>query len=414
MQQYAAFFVALWYALTISSSLQNSIKNVERLMNRVGSGVFGAPKANKRLQMIQGINHVKTPIAVFADDDVFWPKTFLTHLLAPFEDSAVGAVGPFITLERPRKLNVWDFLGAAYLERWNFCVAATSNINGGVTCLSGRTSAVRSQILQDEAFKDHFANEKWFFDVPLSKGDDDNCLTRWLVNHGWKIKIQNAPEASATTALESGPKFISQCIRWDRTTWRSNITSMFFDRSIWTAQPWCSYALHLSSINPSAAVLEGVLTYLLFHAYDDGQPIPYFPSSRQTAFVLLIGWISFARTIKLWPYFYRHPSDLKFLPAVFAFAYLHGIIRLYSFATVFRTSWDGSRMSLANLTNAAANFASGARDSSSTSLSKMANTIAAGAKENSSKLRKSEGTLKRALDSRTDLRRLTLRSDSSG
>ena len=55
--------------------------------------ILGAPKANKRLQMIQGLKEVRTSITVFADDDVFWPETFLNHLLAAFEDPKVGAAG---------------------------------------------------------------------------------------------------------------------------------------------------------------------------------------------------------------------------------------------------------------------------------------------------------------------------------
>ena len=196
--------------------------------------VLGAPKANKRLQMIQGIHAVHTPVIVFADDDVFWPPTFLIHLLAPFEDPRVGATGPFTSLERPKNPNCWDFLSTAYLERWNFEIAATSHIDGGVPCLSGRTSALRTAILQQEAFLDAFANETWFFGkISLTKADDDNFLTRWLVNHGWKIKIQSAPESNLTTTLDSSSAFIGQCVRWYRTTWRSNLTSMFVDKSIW-------------------------------------------------------------------------------------------------------------------------------------------------------------------------------------
>ncbi|KAL8853019.1 MAG: hypothetical protein Q9221_002167 [Calogaya cf. arnoldii] len=393
--------------------------------------VLAAPKANKRLQMIQGVEHVKTPITVFADDDVFWPKTFLTHLLAPFEDNDVGAVGPFISLERPAKLNVWDFLGAAYLERWNFCVAATSNVDGGIACLSGRTAAIRTPILQDEAFKDHFANEKWFFGINLSKADDDNCLTRWLVNRGWKIKIQNAPEAHATTALESDWKFVLQCVRWDRTTWRSNITSMVYDRVIWKVQPWCSYALHLSTFTPPAAIIEGTLAYLLYHVYDDfnAQPL-LFPNTRTTAYILLAAWIVFSKTVKLWPYFYQHPTDLKFLPAIFLFSYFHGFIRLWSFCTLALTSWDGSRMSLASsISNAAATattFANDARKKSSTNLVNMASSIKEGAtmrwaQEKPSMLKSStvgymgDGTLQR-LKSGTELgaKRFEIRTDSSG
>lgn len=43
--------------------------------------------------MIQGLKEVRTAITVFADDDVFYPETFLTYLLAAFEDPKIGAAG---------------------------------------------------------------------------------------------------------------------------------------------------------------------------------------------------------------------------------------------------------------------------------------------------------------------------------
>lgn len=55
--------------------------------------ILGAAKANKRLQMIQGLEEVRTAMTVFADDDVFWPARFLQYSLAPFEDPQVGASG---------------------------------------------------------------------------------------------------------------------------------------------------------------------------------------------------------------------------------------------------------------------------------------------------------------------------------
>ncbi|KAL8806594.1 MAG: hypothetical protein Q9182_001241 [Xanthomendoza sp. 2 TL-2023] len=402
-------------AVDIVSPEPEIVKSICRDLDLDHFEVLGAPKPNKRLQMIQGIEHVKTPIIVFADDDVFWPKTFLTHLLAPFEDSCVGAVGAFASLARPERMNVWDFLGATYLERWNFGVAATFHVDGGIACLSGRTSAVRSSILHDNGFNAHFAKEKWFFNIPLSKADDDNCITRWLVNHGWKIAIQNAPEAGFTTTLDSSPTFLGQCLRWDRTTWRSNTTSMFYDRYIWTAQPWCSYALHLSTFNPPAAVMEGVLAYFLHHTYDNSQPTFFLPSTRETAFTIFITWIIIARTIKLWPYFYQHPSDLKFLPVLFVFAYFHGLIRIWSFLTLFHSSWDGSHMSLANPTDKATNLAADAQLTGSKSFTNMRATLVESAKGNTSMLRQSgyERTLHR-LSSGTDLKRLGMRADSTG
>ena len=80
-------------------------KTVSRLqklcesLNLFDVKVLGAQKANKRLQMVQGLNAVHTVITVFADDDVFWPKTFLTYLLAPLEDPDTGAVGGYTWYE---------------------------------------------------------------------------------------------------------------------------------------------------------------------------------------------------------------------------------------------------------------------------------------------------------------------------
>ena len=215
-------------------------QNVQRLEKKLSDSaalrhvtVLGAPKANKRLQMIQGLQHAATDITVFADDDVFWLPAFLTHLLAAFEDPKVGAAGGFTSASRPANPNVWEVLGACYLERWNFEIAATSYMDGGVPCLSGRTSAIRSKIVQDPNFIREFAEEKWWGDISLVSADDDNCLTRWLVNHDWNIKIQCAEEAKLTTAVEPNSSFLGQCIRWARTTWRSNLTSMIVDRVIW-------------------------------------------------------------------------------------------------------------------------------------------------------------------------------------
>ncbi len=67
----------------------------------------------------------------------------------------------------------------------------------------------------------------------LGTADDDNFLTRWMVNHGWKIKIQYCKEAELQTTFTSDARFLDQCARWCRTNWRSNITSMFIDRQIW-------------------------------------------------------------------------------------------------------------------------------------------------------------------------------------
>jgi len=142
-------------------------------------------------------------------------------------------IGGLQTLERPSDPNFWDFLSAIYLERRTFEVAATTHIDGGTSCLSGRTFAIRTSIVQDQRFIDEFKDETWLCGLSLVAADDDNFVTRFLVNHGWKITFQFAKEAQLTTTLENNWKFIQQCIRWRRTTWRSNFTSLFLERVIW-------------------------------------------------------------------------------------------------------------------------------------------------------------------------------------
>lgn len=176
---------------------------------------------------------VRTALTVFADDDVLWPRTLLKYLLAAFEDRQVGGAGTCQRLRRSPNPSFWNILGAFYLERRNFEISATSHVDGGISCLSGRTSAFRTPILQDKAFVRGFANETWFGRIPLSAADDDNFLTRWMVSHGWRIKIQFCKEAEVLTTLNDGPSFLYQCLRWARTNWRSNITSMLVERHIW-------------------------------------------------------------------------------------------------------------------------------------------------------------------------------------
>ena len=63
--------------------------------------------------MIAGINQVKTEITVFCDDDVLWPETMLTYMLAPFEDKQMGGVGTSQTVLPVGKwMTIWEILSA--------------------------------------------------------------------------------------------------------------------------------------------------------------------------------------------------------------------------------------------------------------------------------------------------------------
>jgi hypothetical protein len=198
--------------------------------------VFHVPIANKRIQVCEAIPKVKTALIVMADDDVTWPRTILPWLLAPFEEGKIGGVGPCQRVKRIRSgpvMNlIYNWLGAAYIERRNFEISATHGIDGGTSCMSGRTCMFRSEILQSPLFLEGFKTERW--GQYQLNADDDNFVTRWLVSNRWSTWIQYNRECEIETTLENNPKFLYQCSRWARSNWRSNYTSLITERHVWT------------------------------------------------------------------------------------------------------------------------------------------------------------------------------------
>lgn len=219
-------------------TVDSNYKSAKQLVEHIGSKyirVLSVPRANKRLQLCRAIPEVSTEITVLADDDVLWPSMLLHWILAPFDDKSMGGVGTCQRLSRAEapsvSQRVWNFLGAIYLERRNFDISACTHMDGGLPCLSGRTVAYRTEILQDEAFVHAFTHETWR--TYQLNADDDNFMTRWMVSHGWRTCVQYHKQAEVRTTLEDNPRFMKQCLRWSRSNWRSNLTSMFVERRIW-------------------------------------------------------------------------------------------------------------------------------------------------------------------------------------
>ncbi|KAJ9296951.1 CAZyme family GT2 [Paecilomyces variotii] len=296
--------------------------------------LFTVTHPNKRRQMTAAIPEVRTAITIFADDDVSWPPHLLRWILAPFDkDEKYGGVA---TCQRLRRVPftwssqyIWNFLGALYLERRNFDCAATTHIDGGVPCLSGRTVAYRSKILQDVGFTHAFTNEGWWFGKYQLNADDDNFITRWMVSHGWETYIQYHPEAEVQTTLEDNPKFLKQCARWSRSNWRSNLTSMFDEKHIWYRQPWSTYAVHLTTLSPPALLGDMALVFLCHKATE-----LWDHESHLLAMQLLAAWMFTSKFIKLFGHWTRYPIDFLLLPVSILFGYFHGGIKMYAVLTL--------------------------------------------------------------------------------
>ncbi|KAK1827406.1 N-acetylglucosaminyltransferase [Podospora conica] len=294
--------------------------------------------ASKREQVALAIPMVTTPITVMLDDHVFWKPDFLTGLLAPFEDSNVGLVGTNKAVRRVDNLSawrrVWNMIGSVYLLRHNFEIRTTNAVDGGVFVVSARTCAIRTAIIQDPAYLAGYTNERFFFGRfgPLN-ADDDNYNTRFCVTRGWRIKVQYTPGTEITTTVgvadPVATKFLGQCRRWVRTTWRSNSCSLFTDGSVWSQQPWCVYAVYLTSFTNFALLTDPTLVYLLLQ------------SSAARWCPHLVLWILFTKAVKVSAYFWQFPQDLWTFPCYLMFAYFHSLIKFWALLTFWDCAWSG-------------------------------------------------------------------------
>lgn len=198
------------------------------------------------------MEHVETSLLILQDDHTYWPEgaSFLQSMIAPFEDPLTGGVSPGIEARYRQHpicfAGFWDFLGMTYLARRQFKYCATQGIDGGLSTLSSRVGVFHTEIYASKDFLQAYLNEYIFFGKvgPLN-ADDDKFHTRWLMNHGWKIKLQASPESTLMTELGDWPKFNEQVLRRMRTTWRSNPRQLLTNHMSWVHHPYTTFTLFL-------------------------------------------------------------------------------------------------------------------------------------------------------------------------
>ena len=172
----------------------------------------------------------------------------LPLILACFEDQQVGGVGTSQVVKPcGRAMTVWEVLAAFRLTVRNIEIAASTHIDNGVPCLSGRTAAYRSIILKQPDFLQAFCHDYWRGKYLLNSGDD-KFLTRWMVSHGWTTYVQCCPGAELQSTMKPDWRFrtspssalsltsaVKQVLRWTRNTWRSDMRSV----CAWTTRILC-------------------------------------------------------------------------------------------------------------------------------------------------------------------------------
>lgn len=83
--------------------------------------------------------------------------------------------------------------------------------------------------------------------------------------------------------------------------------------------------------------MDPLLGYLLYHAVEAAGPQSMFPT-MSTTFMIFLLWLAFTKTVKFVDYFYRYPSDLKYVPILYTFGYFHSFITLYTLCTLHKVS----------------------------------------------------------------------------
>ncbi|KAL3894552.1 MAG: hypothetical protein SGCHY_005206, partial [Lobulomycetales sp.] len=272
-----------------------------------------------------------TPITIFADDDVIWPSNMVPWLVAPFSDDQMGGVGTSQrALPKNKRFTVWEIIAAFRLSLRNIELTASTFIDGGVTCLSGRTAAYRTSILRDPDFQWEFTNEYWCKKYLLHSGDD-KFLTRWMQSHKWKTFIQTHREATLLSTFKPNWRFLKQLMRWTRNSWRSDFKALFFERQIWKSHPFTAFTMFDKIFNP-LTLYFGPVAFAYLATRDD----------RTTWYFLLLMFLAYifvTRTLKYLPHLLWRPQDIFALPAMILFQYYFGFMKIYCLFTLHVTNW---------------------------------------------------------------------------
>lgn len=277
----------------------------------------------KRPALAVGVDATTTDIVVLVDSDVIWEPGVLKKIKMPFADPKIGGVG---TRQNMHPTNgehptLWERLADIYLDiRYSDEVPATTRWGRAVSCLSGRTAAYRTTLLQ--SLRNPFLNET-FMGIPCMSGDDKR-YTSLILQNGYQTWNQlNARVYSTFNPEFKG--FVKQRLRWSRNSFRSDL------RALWQGWVWRHPYLAIILIDKTVApflLLAGpivlVLAIVLGH--------------WQFAVALLIWW-QLSRAFKIWPHLQRRPADWLIVPIFVAVTLFVSLVKIYALLTINEHKW---------------------------------------------------------------------------
>ncbi len=277
----------------------------------------------KRPALAAGVEAARTDIVVLVDSDVIWEPEVLRKIKMPFADPQIGGVGTRQHMyptngERP---TVWERIADIYLDiRYADEVPATTRWGRAVSCLSGRTAAYRTRLLQ--SMREAFLNET-FMGTQCMSGDDKRytCL---VLQRGYRTWNQlNARIYSTFKPDFRG--FVDQRIRWSRNSFRSDL------RALWQGWVWRYPYLAIMLIDKTVAPFTLLLGPIVL-------VVSLVVGNWRLAAALLIWWFV-SRTLKIIPHLRRRPSDLLIMPLYIAMTYYMSLVKTYALCTLTQHKW---------------------------------------------------------------------------
>ncbi len=277
----------------------------------------------KRAALAAGVDATTTDIVVLVDSDVIWEPDVLEKVKMPFADPKIGGVGTrqHMYPSDGKRATVWERIADIYLDiRYSDEIPATTRWGRAVSCLSGRTAAYRTQLLQD--LRESFLNEK-FMGKPCMSGDDKRytCL---VLQNGYATWNQlNAHVYS--TFKPTFRDFTKQRLRWTRNSFRSDL------RALWQGWVWRYPYLAVVLIDRTVApftLLVGPIVFILALVL----------AKWQLALAMLIWW-HVSRAFKIWPHLRFRPKDWLIMPMFILVTYYMMLVKLYALFTINQHKW---------------------------------------------------------------------------
>jgi len=282
-----------------------------------------ATKPGKRPALAEGIKEARNEIIALVDSDTIWAENIKQSILSPFEDPSIGGV---TTRQHPlERKTIWQKITDIFWDMRNYYdLPAQTAMGQALSCLSGRTSLYRKDIITEEL--DIFLNEIVF--GRKKESGEDKCLTRIVQSKGWKTYYQS----NAVIYSYASPDFKtfwSQRLRWSRNSHNSDLISL------WDGWAWKHPFLAFHIIDRFISIFTLFFGPIFFG-------IALYLNHYVLAVSILLLWM-IGRGIKILPHLKRHPKDIILLPAYIIINFMIAIIKLYALVTIRDQKWIRSK-----------------------------------------------------------------------